>query len=171
MYIYIYIYICIYLFAYLSFLFISDLYLIFIFICIFCDLLANIIYVLYSDILSGNLSGTYSDILSGIYADSLSGILPGTFSVLLCHHSIWHLFWRPFSDIGTAHGGHWDLQPAVEVWQYPLSSTIVVRQRTPRSGARGWRGRGEGRGGRPDTPLIKSRGPHLAGREILHVYL
>ena len=72
------------------------------------DILSDILSGIYSDILSGILSGIYSDILPSIFSDIHSGILSGIYSDFLFGILIWHCLWCPRS--GSA---HWDLELAV----------------------------------------------------------
>ena len=123
-------------------------------------ILFDIIFGILADILSGILCG----ILSDIYSDILSDILLWNSFWHSLWHSIWHLFWH------SVWHSFWHSSPGVphsiRSWQYGVRRALHSAERRPerwqqvKEGRKEWRKEGV-------AHLLKSRGRHLAGREIL----
>ena len=154
---------------------------------ILSDILSGMLSRIYPDILSDILSGIYSDIIADILPaishDILSSIISGIyFDLHSFRHSICHLFWHSFwrsiwhslrhagpggpSCMQSSRYGSQQLKPTVTTSCKSSTSTPEARrsrgkstvgERSRRRRRRSWEG--------GDAPLLKSRGPHLAGGE------
>ena len=168
---------------YILYIYIIYMY-IYICVCVYSDILSDILSGIYSEILSGILCGIYSDILSGIYADS--GILPGINSDILAgilSNVLSGMLPVIYADIhsdslsGIMSGIYSDILSGMgTAGPQPQAPNLSgVRQCPLRSGGRkeGRReGRREGRKeGRREVTLVKSRHPHLAGGEKISEHL
>ena len=141
-------------------------------VCVYSDILSDILSGIYSENLSGILCGIYSDILSGIYADS--GILPGINSDILAGilcNVLSSMLSVIYADI------HSDILSGIMSGIYSdiLSGMGTARpqpQAPNLSGVRQCPLRSKGRKeGRREVTLVKSRHPHLAGGEKISEHL